>query len=70
MSVAISGVGVIKWLLELCWWEISYWWGWCDQMVMGSVLVGVQLLEGLKCSNIYGRCVGESVAIVVSCLIK
>jgi len=21
--------------------ECSYWWGWCDQMVMGAVLVGV-----------------------------
>jgi len=33
--------GVIRWLWEQCYWECSYWWGWCDQMVMGAVLVGV-----------------------------
>jgi len=40
-SVAIGGAGVIKCLWELCWWECSYLWGWCDQIVMGAVLVGV-----------------------------
>jgi len=40
-SVDIGGAGVIKWLWELSWWESSYWWGWCDQKVMGAVLVGV-----------------------------
>jgi len=38
-SVAIVGADVIKCLLELFWWECSYWLGWSDQMVMGSVLV-------------------------------
>jgi len=37
---------VIKCLWELCWCECSYWWGWCDQMVMGDVLVGVLVLGG------------------------
>ena len=41
MSVATGGADVIKFLWELCWRECSYLWGWCDQMVMGSVLVGV-----------------------------
>jgi len=40
-SVATGGAGVIKCSWELFWWECSYWWGWCDQMVMGAVLVGV-----------------------------
>ena len=40
-SVAIGGVGVNNWLWELFWWVCSYFWGWCDQMVMGVVLVGV-----------------------------
>ena len=38
-SVAIGGAGVIKWIWELC--CFSFWWGWCDHMVMGAVLVGV-----------------------------
>ena len=38
-SLAIGGVGMNKWLWQLCWWECSYWWGWCDKMVMGAVLV-------------------------------
>jgi len=40
-SVSIGGAGVIKWLWKLCWWECSYWWVWCEQMIMGAVLVGV-----------------------------
>jgi len=46
-SVNIGGAVVKKWLWELCWWECSYLWGWCEQMVMGAVLVGVSLLVGL-----------------------
>jgi len=41
VSVAIIGLGVIKWLWKMCCWECSYCWGWCDQMVMGAVLLGV-----------------------------
>ena len=40
-SVAIGGAGVIKWLWEMCWWECNYSRGWCHQMFMGAVLVGV-----------------------------
>ena len=39
--VAFGGPGVIKWLWVLFWWECSYWLGWCDQIVMGAVLVGL-----------------------------
>jgi len=40
-SLAIGGAGVIKLLWQTCWWGCSYWCVWCDQMVMGAVLVGV-----------------------------
>jgi len=40
-NVADVGAGVIKWLWEMCWSECSYWWGWFDQMVIGTGLVGV-----------------------------
>jgi len=40
-GVAIRWTVVIKYLWELCCWECSYWWGWCDQMFMGAVSVGV-----------------------------
>ena len=40
-SVAIGGAGVIKWLWELCCWQCSYWWGWCDQIIMGALMVCV-----------------------------
>ena len=45
--VAFGGPGVIKWLWVLFWWECSYWLGWCDQMFMGTMSVGVLLLVGL-----------------------
>ena len=40
-SVTIGRAVVKEWLWELCWWECSYMWGWCEQMFMGAVLVGV-----------------------------
>jgi len=46
-NIAIGGFGGIKYLWEHCWWECSYWWGWCEQLVMGAFLVGVQLFLGL-----------------------
>jgi len=39
--VAIGGAAVIKCLCLLCWLGCSYWWGCCNQMVRGAVLVGV-----------------------------
>jgi len=37
---------VIKGLWDLCWWECCYFSGWCDEMFMGAVLLGVWLLLG------------------------
>ena len=39
--VAIGVAGVMKWLLELCWWVCSYCCGSSHRIVMGAVLVGV-----------------------------
>jgi len=39
--IAIGWAGVIKCLWELCWWEFSYSWGLCVQMLLGAVLVGM-----------------------------
>ena len=41
MSIATGGAGVIKCLWELCRWDCCYSWGWYDQMVFGTVSVGV-----------------------------
>jgi len=41
VSVDFVEAVVIKWLRERCWFECSYWCGWCDQMVKVAVLVGV-----------------------------
>jgi len=47
LSVFFVAEDVINWLWEFCWRECSHSWGWCDQMILGAVLVGVLLLLGL-----------------------
>ena len=60
----------MKWLCELCCWECSYCWDWCDQMFKEAVLLVVWLFLGLVLSNDNGIPVGMYFATGVAGVMK